>query len=396
MSEISSARHLLSQVNLVVQNHEKFQKETGNAFSFTHALDIESDEVRLHTRLIGYLINPKAGHFQGDKFLKLFFKAVDIKEDTDGFKIEIEKSIGKIDRDNEEGGRIDLLISHEKKRIGFAIEVKIYAAEQEKQLKRYSKYLTYNFKSEESKVYFLTLEGNESQYHQEFDKYEKISFREHIHKWIESCRLASVDQPIIRETLTQYLANIKRLTNQNPDKNMETELFEIVTTKDNIKAYFSLLELQQKVRQRMVINLAEDLITHFKGTRILKVEYSEKLGIAHSSIDFILQQESVRIRLYWLTNWGKVGIGIMCSEKLTPESKNLLRNSLNFLKLGAYRDFADWGWFMNIDELEGRPLLNEKDWNRFGSGFWKDKISNWVEQISDTYLEVKKKMENGI
>lgn len=390
MSEISSARHLLNQVNLVVQNHEKFQKETGNAFSFTHALDIESDEVRLHTRLIGYLINPKAGHFQGDKFLKIFFDVIGINEDTDGFMVEIEKHVGKRDWENVEGGRIDLLISHEKKRIGFAIEVKIYAAEQEKQLERYSNYLTNNFNSGESKVYFLTLEGNESQCHQEFGKYEKISFREHIHKWIESCRLASIDQPIIRETLTQYIANIKRLINQNPDNQMSQEIIELITSSpESFKAYNAMKGLDYQLYQRFGEVLIEAINQYTDLNKNFRIEFNNKnIPNEDAEISFFLgESKDLRVRLYWL---GKsiVGIGMHSAPPTDERIRVEMKNRLNDLNLGDYRNNSGWVWLSEIRDLKGEPKLTHDSWEEFQSKKFAEKVAGWIKTIAQAYEEV--------
>ena len=60
MNTLSEERNLLAQVKQVVKHHEKALRVSGNGFSFIHALDLERDEARFHTRLIGYLLNPKA------------------------------------------------------------------------------------------------------------------------------------------------------------------------------------------------------------------------------------------------------------------------------------------------------------------------------------------------
>lgn len=61
MIELFAEGHLFTQVQQVVQYHEKTSRVSENGFSFIHALYLERDEARLDTRLIGYLLNPKAG-----------------------------------------------------------------------------------------------------------------------------------------------------------------------------------------------------------------------------------------------------------------------------------------------------------------------------------------------
>jgi hypothetical protein len=391
MNEFLAAESLLNQVGLVVKNHEKNLRVSGNGFSFIHALGLESNEARFHTRLIGYLLNPKEGHFQGDKFLKLFFETIGIKEETEGFIVEMEKHVGKRDWENIEGGRIDLFISNSSKKVGFALELKVYAGEQEKQLQRYYKYLIKNFKSEESKVYFLTLEGGESQYHRGFERYEKISFRDDILKWIETCRLASVDQPVIRETLTQYIANIKRLTNQNPDESMNEDLIEMITGNENhINAYFSLIGTQTKIRNMMIQSLAQNLQKEIELRGRFKVTYSKALGEKDSSIKFeIVSNPSDQIHLYWLTSWGVVGIGLLTGNNENEIVRSAMFEKLSALNLGKYIDLKNWVWLRQIDSMAGKPRLLIEDWKQFKSERFCNQVIEWVDQIADAYKEVK-------
>ncbi|WP_026966543.1 PD-(D/E)XK nuclease family protein [Algoriphagus terrigena] len=404
MNEFLAAESLLNRVGLVVQNYEKNLRVSGNGFSFIHALDLESDEARFHTRLIGYLINPKAGHFQGDKFLKLFFEAIGIKEDTDGFTVEIEKHVGKRDWENIEGGRIDLLISNPYKNIGIAIELKIYAVEQQKQLHRYYNYLKNNFKSSESKVCFLTLVGDESQYYVDFKVYEKVSFREHIHKWIETCRLASIDQPIIRETLTQYIANIKRLTNQNPDDQMSDEIIKQITrNSESFKAFNSLKSTEYKLYQQF----GEELVKSLKGISDFEdhfdIDFSGKnIPKSDAEISFWIKgSRTERIRLYWLSS-GTVAIGMHVDLNISPlvvpiEVRNRFYETLvGNLSVGKYLQvgeaYHNWFWISEVKLLKNEPQLSFESWEKFRSKEFAEEVAGWVKAIANAYKEVQKEM----
>ena len=394
MNEFLAVENLLNQASLVVRNHEKNLRISGNGFSFIHALDLESDEARFHTRLIGYLLNPKAGHFQGDKFLKLFFEAIGIKEDTDGFKVEMEKHVGKLDWENVEGGRIDLLISYPTKKIGYAVELKIFALEQKKQLKRYANFLSKNFPSKESKVYFLTLEGNESDFHKSFDNYEKISFREHIHKWIESCRLASIDQPVIRETLTQYIANIKRLTNQNPDDQMSDDLINLITSSsESFKAYNALKGLEYKLYQKFGEVLVESLNNQTDLNEDFRIEFNNrKIPNLDAEISFFLgDSNDLRVRLYWLEN-RTVGIGMHVGTSPEERIRVEMKRRLDVLDFGNYRNNTGWVWLTEIRELSGKPQLSHDSWKEFQSKEFAEKVANWVKVVADAYEAVQKEL----
>lgn len=394
MNEFLAAENLLNQASLVVRNHEKNLRISGNGFSFIHALDLESDEARFHTRLIGYLLNPKAGHFQGDKFLKLFFEAIGIKEDTDGFKVEMEKHVGKRDWETVQGGRIDLLISNPSRKIGFAIELKIFAGEQEKQLQRYFNYLSTNFRSSRSKVFFLTLEGDESHFHKGFDKYEKISFREHVHNWIEASRLASIDQSIIRETLTQYIANIKRLTNQNPDNYMSDELMKLITSSsESFEGYNALKVMDFQLYQRFGEALVEAInnFTDLRGN--FRIDFnSRKIPNLDAEISFFLgDSNDLRVRLYWLEN-RTVGIGMHVGTRPEERIRVEMKRRLDVLDFGNYRNNTGWVWLTEIRELSGKPQLSHDSWKEFQSKEFAEKVANWVKVVADAYEAVQKEL----
>lgn len=398
MIESQAAVHLLTQVQQVVHNHEKTLRTTGNGFSFTHALNIESDEARFHTKFIGYLLNPKAGHHQGDKFLKLFFDVLDIQVPTNDFKVEMEKPIGKVDWENVEGGRIDLLISNSSNGIAYAIELKIYAIEQPKQLERYRNFLNRKFKNEKSMVYYLTLVGSESSYHKGFEKYKSISFSNHIIDWMERCRLASIDQPLIRETLSQYIANIKRLTNQNPDDQMSDEIINLITNSDtSFKAFEAIASVQTGLYQRFGENLVETLKNQPYLNDNFKISLSDNFPQTDSSISIFSNDDNFQFQIYWL-NPKNVGFGLLSQKKVldseTIEIRKDLGNKLLSLELniGNFRSinsaFDRWFCFFNLNEFTGHPNLTFESWKLFQSKEMAERTAFWVKEISVAYHEV--------
>jgi hypothetical protein len=395
MNTLSEERNLLTQVGQVVSNYEKSLRVTGNGFSFIQALRLESDEVRFHTRLIGYLLDPNAGHFQGDKFLKLFFEAVGIKEDPQGFTVEIEKHVGKRDWGTVEGGRIDLLISNSTKKTAFAIEVKIYAGEQPQQLQRYFNYLNNNFKINESKVYFLTLHGNESNFHQEFGQYEKISFSDNILKWIESCRLATIDQPVIRETLTQYIANIKRLTYQNPDDQMSDEIVKLITSSDeSFKAFVALASSESRLYNKFGDALIESIEIYTELRESFDIRFNNRsIPARDSEISFFFKgSNDLRVRLYWLDRQ-IVGIGMHIGPAPDNRIRTEMRKKLSELKLGKYLDYPNWAWLSEIEELKRQPQFTHDSWEMFKSKDFAKKVAGWVDIIAEAYKSITDEME---
>lgn len=308
----------------------------------------------------------------------------------EGFTGEMEKPIGKRDWDNIEGGRIDILVSNNSG-IGFAIEVKIHAAEQEKQLQRYSKYLKTHFINEKSKVYFLTLEGNDSKFDFQFKDYMKVSFSKEVLNWIESCRMASIDQPIIRETLTQYIANIKRLTNQNPDDQMSDEIIKLITSSDaSFKAFEALTSSQSRLYNKFGEALIESIEKHTDLSDAFDINFNNrKIPNKDSEISFFLKgSNDLRVRLYWLDKT-IVGIGMHTGNAPDNRIRTEMRKKLSELELGKYLDFPNWAWLSEITELSGQPQLTFDSWDMFKSPEFAEKIANWVKQIADAYKAVK-------
>jgi hypothetical protein len=386
---MDNVRNLITQAGLIVKNHEKSYASTGQAFSFIHACNLLYNETVLHNKFIGYLLNPKAGHFQKDKFLKLFLKELDLEsESTSDFQVTVEKSIGKVDWGQVEGGRIDILI--ESSKVAYAIEVKIFAGEQVQQLERYRKYLQKKFSSENSKVIFLTLDGKESEAHKIFGDYIPISFSNHILSWIEKCRLACIDQPVIRETLTQYIAGIKTLTSQNPDNQMSEEIIEIITRDEfSFKAFNAIYSAHDKLFQKFGENLIKSIRVNTDLPESFEIEFSNKtIPNYQAEISFFHKETpKERVKLFWMSK-GVLAMGIQITGKNPNEViRQKMKSKMVNYAFGEYIPFSNWVWFSEIKELNNQPQLTIESWEKFKSKDLADKIAVWVKEISAAYKE---------
>lgn len=245
MIEIKNTENLLSQVKTISESYKRVSEATGDNFNIFSILKIEHYEESTHSLFLAELLNPFGSHSFKDEFLKLFIEELNLDKDfkTKNAKVFIEYYAGRIDNDSKTGGRIDILIEDEnKKRI--IIENKIYAGEQPNQLERY-----YNFDNK-AKILLLTLFGENSQNHKQFDKYTPISYGNNILIWIEKCQKKAIENPVLRETLKQYKNLIKKLTNQNINNKMENELIKLITSegkKENFESFITLLNLQNNI-----------------------------------------------------------------------------------------------------------------------------------------------------
>ncbi len=215
----------LNEIDSIIEKYEQISQNTGEKFNIFKILNITADEVRLHSKFLAEILNPKGSHGQGDKFLSLFIEQIDCKEfKTKNADIIVEKSIGK--KTETGGGRIDILIENNHNQT-IIIENKIYAKDQENQLVRYK-----NFKKD-SKLYYLTLQGRLPKKMSFGDlvldeDFYLISYKNDIIEWLEKCAKASSNMPIVKEGINHYINLIRYLTGQSNNKLMDKEITELL------------------------------------------------------------------------------------------------------------------------------------------------------------------------
>lgn len=237
-----SLESLLTQISTIQKKYEEIYKRTGENFNIFNLLNLSYDEIS-HSKIIAALLNPKGMHGKGNIFIEKFLDCIEIGINDfsrDNIIIKIEKSIGNISEDYTEGGRMDIVITNGKNQQIF-IENKIYAPDQWNQLLRYYHH------NEKAHLIYLTLPGDDpsekSTGKEPQFKYKPISYKKHILEWLELCKLESIDNPILRETLTQYIVLIKQLTGQARSNEMKEEFMStILENEDNFLTAFTLFE----------------------------------------------------------------------------------------------------------------------------------------------------------
>ncbi|MEZ9654042.1 PD-(D/E)XK nuclease family protein [Vibrio splendidus] len=65
---------LLNEISLINLKYEKLQEVTESDFNIFSILRNESDEVALHSRFIGELLNPEGSHNQGEVFQQILLQ----------------------------------------------------------------------------------------------------------------------------------------------------------------------------------------------------------------------------------------------------------------------------------------------------------------------------------
>ena len=359
--------NLLNMVSEVIQK-EKTQKEEkqkrGEYFNIFSVLRLEAKEVRLHSAFLAELLKPKGSHGLGKQFLELFLNMV-VRKNKENFYFEIENAkvhveyyIGIISEDKKSGGRIDLLIE-DGKATAIIIENKINAGDQEYQLLRYDDFAKDIYKN--YKLLYLTKDGGEaSEYStgKENFKYQCISYRNNILPWLECCEQAAVRHPLIRETIHQYIINLKEILNIM-EKNTQDELINsLVEKKENIlSALFlknNLGEIQYKMWENVFIKkickaVASEEMDIFPygnkwSTQYRGVSFKEKkwknVSVSFEFFSNDFKNFSYGIKFLDPENEKKDGI----KEKLPEELTNMegVRTSNWYPWLKIDEDFPNW------------------------------------------------------
>lgn len=264
----------INRVNIVVAKSRVAEKERfgrGELFNIFEVCGINHYELS-HSKIIAELLNPSGTHGQGTLFLKAFLDIINrnsniiIKFDLVDVVVETEKVI--------DSGRVDIIIFNSKRQ-AVIIENKIYAYDQKDQLKRYAKYAEDIYR--EFHILYLSLDGHESsEAKEDCVEYIPISYSIEIIDWLTNCKQLAIDKPLIRETLSQYVYHIKKLTktDYNMDEKLKEELLDLlINNKDVTKQIF---QSEKDIKEKLIKDyIFPDLA---KLADELDCEFGEDLG----------------------------------------------------------------------------------------------------------------------
>lgn len=249
----------------LTENSFQKRKQTGEHFNIFYILNREHDEAHAHCLFLYEMLNPQGSHYQGDTFLRLFFKKVLKEPYTEDF-VSVKREYA-----FDSQSRLDILISSPD--FCYPIEVKIYAGEQDNQIERYCNWA----KSVSNKpiVYFLTLDGKDTiTVSNKNRKYVKlISFRQEITDWLLACMEQVESCVALRECIRQYYNVIERLTT-DMDKQDRLELQSIISSSsENVKSAMLISEALASAKASLVKNIFSSIEEHI-STKLEKIDTS--------------------------------------------------------------------------------------------------------------------------
>ncbi|HOY16690.1 MAG TPA: PD-(D/E)XK nuclease family protein [Haliscomenobacter sp.] len=366
---------ILNEVQTISDSYERVAEVTGENFNIFSILQMESDEVATHSRFIAELLNRKGRHGQKDKFLCNFIKlfAVDSNINTAKSQVTVEYHIGKVEI--EKGGRIDILIKDDEDNV-IMIENKIYAGEQYNQLLRY-----YNA-FPKGKLLYLTLFGDDSSQESSKGIYNNISYENDIITWLEECKKDAVNVPILRETISQYINLLKKLTHQNLNKKMNQDIISrILKDKKSLTAYKTLFDLSKDLKKEIIKDITQKIRIMLERKGFINIETMdidkdrgrlaqfETPTLNANKLRFVLNFES--------NNYSNLILGFVNVEPNQAQDSRLLeliKNEFPKAKQSAwwnfymlYEEYRDWSFtglseiYFDNDETFYKDLENKID-----------------------------------
>lgn len=191
-------------------------------FNLFSVLRSSSDEVRLHSRFLAFLLDPKATHNQGTALLNLLLKRLDIQNfDSENAIVEVEYQ------------NIDILVRNHFKQ-AVIIENKIYAGDQDEQLWRYHQRLQAEGYGEIWTTY-LTLDGSEpSEQSRKSLTVVLLSYEAEIIAWLKDCIPLVAREPGVRESVFQYIELLQKLTSSDQGEIYMNKLKEQILLGENL------------------------------------------------------------------------------------------------------------------------------------------------------------------
>ncbi len=230
---------LLSKIRHLVELDNKQKEEArkrGENYNIFRVLRMETAEMETHSAFLASLLNPDGDHGMKNAFLKSFISFIaktgcaDLNLVTERCTVQVEHFTG--------DGRIDILIADNLDHKAIVIENKIYASDQDAQMKRYYDYATMNYVGG-FRLLYLTLDehdpSDDSLKGLSNTDFYCISYRNDILPWLEQCARIAYDKPLVRETINQYISLIKSLTGMNSQNDIKQEVINMMATKENFQ-----------------------------------------------------------------------------------------------------------------------------------------------------------------
>lgn len=265
---------LLEKVRALKEKSDANPEVIVEKYNFFRFLGLAHDEC-VYSMMIANLLRVNEAHGFGTAFLESFINKLPIESlpanlNFDKAKVTVEKDIGPRKDSEKKGGRIDVFIEipdDSEKYWAFIIENKIYAEDQNLQLRRYKNYADEHYPGRNF-IIFLTLNGkNPSQEsvdisdtdlekNPDLQYWIQISYKDFIKEWLEDCiKTIGESNSRVKENVKQFLGQIKKLTGQDIGKMEEKEIIDLLAKDDNFAVARIIYQKYERAKQKLAKNL---------------------------------------------------------------------------------------------------------------------------------------------
>ena len=304
------------------------------------------------SQILAFFLDPTENHAQGDAFLREFLSLIAQKTGNRellelGSPILVQPEFSIPNAKPDEGGRMDIVLQFDSPKYCVAIENKIWAYDQEKQLDRYEKYLERAYPASHVLIY-LTPDGREpskGSYSKDLKTAEAERIRFCLLSWSKDIDLllntwkglCHADR--VCSFLRDYKSSIHAEMGGGLDMNEERTIDELVlkSTAD-FEAAVSIVEAWPSIKSRLIRKFTEEMktISNDKG---LVWEISKDFGVKWSGFNFA-RENWKHFHIYFefdTNNFHKMNYGI-AYQKEPPDNHPNIEEALKVIKAACTDD----------------------------------------------------------
>lgn len=288
---------MLLEVSEILKEHKENRIKDNEDFNLFKITGIQSDEVKI-CRVFAKIIDPMGSHNKGVFFLRTFAENV-LRIDMDEDEIATAKVY--VEYHTVADRRIDIAIVTNKRFI--PIEVKIFAEDQKRQCKDYYEFANSQKKPEESKVYYLTLDGHLPQKggtigltpieHNNFlvgyEEIVAISFKRDICFWLESCleEPEIEEKTLLRTNIEQFVFAIGELSG-NMSKKLNADITQIISAdSDKFAAASIIAENVQEAKKEKLLELFSGIESNLNMHGFPYTQINDKNSYKHNNYEAV-------------------------------------------------------------------------------------------------------------
>jgi hypothetical protein len=335
---VQNAAVLLQHTAGIVKNYDNLYRKKGLKYNIFKIAGVSGKELII-CRVIADLLNPKGRHFKGDLYLRLFWEIVaptmecNITLDTARARVMTEYL-------TDEGRRIDIVIEDGK--VFIPIEAKIWAKEQEGQIKDYAQFAHTKNGNLPVPVLYLTLDGHEPETAADANDYACISFQDDVLAWLQKCivQKETENTPPVREIIKQLIEAVKSNLGYTEDEQMDKAISKLVTeSEDTIRAALAinrtLDELDQETWELFKGAIFNNVHAVLPNTEVYEVHEEDNTWDA---IRVFIKNS--KYSLYINYDWRSAGIWSE-GDKAKPDSLEEKRLAKRMSEIMGVKNLAD-------------------------------------------------------